>query len=91
MGARPREPKSDRSEPGRTAEAGLAREGDGVRSIGHSRLATMFAMWSPLGLQLGLGAEQAGASDDQPPGAVAGLGDLRLAVVGVRCVRAKIE
>ena len=87
MGARPREPKSDRSEPGRTAEAGLARDGDGVRSIGRSRLATMFAMWSPLGL----GAEQAGASDDQPPGAVAGLGDLRLAVVGVRCVRAKIE
>ena len=29
------------------------------------------------------GAEQAGAADDQPPAAVDGLGDLRLAVVGV--------
>ena len=37
----------------------------------------------PVGPQLGLGAEQAGAADDQPPAAVAGLGDLRLALVGV--------
>ena len=37
----------------------------------------------PVGPQLGLGAEQAGAADDQPPPAVGGLGDLRLAVLGV--------
>ena len=37
----------------------------------------------PVGPQLGLGAEQAGAPDDQPPAAVGGLGDLRLAVLGV--------
>ena len=37
----------------------------------------------PVGPQLGLGAEQAGAPDDQPAAAVDGLGDLRLAVVGV--------
>ena len=37
----------------------------------------------PVGPQLGLGAEQAGAADDQPPAAVDGLGDLGLAVVGV--------
>src|SRR3954454_10081305 len=37
----------------------------------------------PAGPQLGLGSEQAGAPDDQPAGAVDGLGDLRLAVVGV--------
>ena len=33
----------------------------------------------PVGEQFGLGAEQAGAPDDQPPIAVDGLGDLRLA------------
>ena len=37
----------------------------------------------PVGPQLGLGAEQAGAADDQPAPAVDGLGDLRLAAVGV--------
>jgi hypothetical protein len=37
----------------------------------------------PVGPQLGLGAEQAGAAHDQPPACVDGLGDLRLAVFGV--------
>ena len=40
----------------------------------------------PVGPQLGLRAEQPGASDDQPAAAVDGLGDLRLAAVrGSRC------
>ena len=40
----------------------------------------------PVGPQLGLGAEQAGAPDDQPAAAVGGLGDLRLAARrGRRC------
>jgi hypothetical protein len=37
----------------------------------------------PVGPQLGLRAEQAGAAHDQPPAAIGGLGDLRLAGVGV--------
>jgi len=37
----------------------------------------------PVGPQLGLRPEQAGAPDDQPPGAVGGLGDLRLTFFGV--------
>ena len=37
----------------------------------------------PVGPQLSLGAEQTGAADDQPPTAVAGLGDLRLTLLGV--------
>jgi len=36
----------------------------------------------PVGPQLGLRADEAGAADDQPPGAVDGLGDLRLTLVG---------
>ena len=40
----------------------------------------------PVGPQLGLRADQAGAPDDQPPAAVGGLGDLRLARPrGSRC------
>jgi hypothetical protein len=38
---------------------------------------------APVGPQLGLGADQAGAADDQPSAAGAGFGDLRLAVFGV--------
>ena len=37
----------------------------------------------PVGPQLGLRADQPGAPDDQPPAAVDGLGDLRLALLGV--------
>ena len=37
----------------------------------------------PVGEQLGLRADQPGAAHDQPPLAVDGLGDLRLAAVGV--------
>ena len=37
----------------------------------------------PVGPQLGLRAEQAGAPDDQPAPAIDGLGDLRLAVGGI--------
>ena len=35
---------------------------------------------SPVGPQLGLGADKAGASDDQPSAAIGRFGDLRLAV-----------
>jgi len=35
---------------------------------------------APVGPQLGLGADEAGASDDQPPAAVGRLGDLGLTV-----------
>ena len=38
---------------------------------------------APVGEQLGLRADQAGAADDQPPAPERGLGDLRLAGVGV--------
>jgi hypothetical protein len=38
---------------------------------------------APVGEQLGLGADQAGAAHDQPVAPVAGLGDLRHATVGV--------
>jgi hypothetical protein len=38
---------------------------------------------APVGEQLGLGADQAGAAHDQPVAPVAGLGDLRQAAVGV--------
>ncbi len=37
----------------------------------------------PVGPQLGLGAHEAGAADDQPAAVVGGFGDLRLTVVGV--------
>ncbi len=37
----------------------------------------------PVGKQLGLGTDEAGAADDQPPVAVDGLGDLRFAADGV--------
>ena len=56
-------------------------DGDVVGAVGDEREVP------PVGEQLGLGAEQAGAADDQPAAAVDGLGDLRLAAVGVgdRC------
>jgi hypothetical protein len=38
---------------------------------------------APVGEQLGLGADQAGAAHDQPVTPIAGLGDLRQATVGV--------
>ena len=41
------------------------------------------AVVAPVGEQLGLGADQAGAADDQPEALQLGLGDLRLAAVGV--------
>jgi hypothetical protein len=37
----------------------------------------------PVGPQLGLGADEPRAADDQPAAAVGGLGDLRLAFLGV--------
>jgi hypothetical protein len=38
---------------------------------------------APVGEQLGLGADQAGAAHDQPVTPVAGLGDLRQATLGI--------
>ena len=52
-------------------------QGDVLGAVGEK------AEVAPVGPQLGLGAEQAGAAHDQPAAAVDGLGDLRLTVVGV--------
>ena len=41
------------------------------------------AVVAPVGEQLGLRADQAGAADDQPEALELGLGDLRLAAVGI--------
>ena len=55
----------------------LVQPHDGADPVGHKRVG------APVGEQLGLGADQAGAAHDQPVTPVAGLGDLRDAPVGI--------